>query len=179
MRRRIAVVVVLVIVATVTWITLRGGNGAGEIDASGTVEATDADLGFNTPGRVAEVTVREGDRVRRGDVLARLDATELEARRASAEAQLEAARAALAEMEAGARSEELAQARAGVRAAEQQLGDAARDLADLAAAHGNPGYWPSEEDIDAYIASMDNYGEGWERYWEQYFDDLLQDKGNH
>jgi HlyD family secretion protein len=125
MRRRIAVVAVLVVVATGTWLVLRNG-GAGEI-ASGTVEATDADLGFSAPGRVAEVTVREGDRVRQGAVLARLEASELEARRAAAEAQLEAARAALAEMEAGARSEDVAQARAAVRAADQQVADARRD----------------------------------------------------
>ncbi len=128
MRRRIAVVVVLVVVAVVAWLTLRNGNGNGEIDASGTVEATDADLGFNAPGRVAEVAVREGDAVRRGDVLARLEASELEARKAAAEAQLQAARAMLSELEAGARSEEIAQARAAVRAAEQQMEDARRDL---------------------------------------------------
>jgi HlyD family secretion protein len=128
MKRRIAVVAVVVIAAVAGWLALRGGDGAGEIDASGTVEATDADLGFNAPGRVAEVMVREGDRVRKGDVLGRLEASEIEARRAAAEAQLEAARAALAEMEAGARSEEVAQARAAVRAAEQQLEDARRDL---------------------------------------------------
>ena len=128
--RRIAIAAgVVVVIGAASWLVLDGGDEPGEIDASGTVEATDADLGFNAPGRVAEILVREGDRVSRGAVLARLDASELEARKAAAEAQLEAARAALAELEAGARGEEIAQARAAVRAAEQQLEDARRDLA--------------------------------------------------
>ena len=129
MRRRIAVTAVaLLAIAAVTWTVLRNGSDPSEIDASGTVEATDADLGFNAPGRIGEITVREGDEVRRGALLARLQAPELEARKAATEAQLEAARAALAELEAGARSEEIAQARAAVRAAEQQREDARRDL---------------------------------------------------
>ena len=127
--RRIAIAgVAAVAIGAVSWLLLAGDGEAGEIDASGTVEATDADLGFNAPGRLAELTVREGDRVARGTVLARLEASELEARRSAAEAQLEAARATLAELEAGARTEELAQARAGVRAAEEQREDARRDL---------------------------------------------------
>ena len=68
---------------------------------SGTVEATEAQLGFPIPGRIAEVLVREGDQVRAGQVLARLDAAELEARRLQARAQLEAARALLRELESG------------------------------------------------------------------------------
>lgn len=135
MKRRIVAAVAVVAIAVLAWATLGGGNGADEVDASGTVEAMDADLGFSAPGRVAEVGVREGDRVRRGDVLARLDASELEARKSAAEAQLEAARAALSELEAGARSEDVAQARSAVRAAEEQLEDARRDLARARTLH--------------------------------------------
>ena len=135
MRRRIAGGLAVVTIAIVGWLALSGGAEADGIDASGTVEATDADLGFNAPGRVAEMAVREGDVVTRGQVLSRLEASELEARRSAAEAQLEAARAALAELEAGARSEDVARARAGLRAAERQLEDARRDLARATTLH--------------------------------------------
>ena len=57
-------------------------------------------LGFDTPGLLDAVLVREGDRVRRGDVLARLNTTRLDARRRQLVAELAAARAAYKETEA-------------------------------------------------------------------------------
>ena len=136
MKRRIGVAVVaLAAIGVTAWLVLAGDGAPDGVDASGTVEATDADLGFNAPGRIAVIEVREGDRVTRGRVLARLDASELDARQAAAEARLEAARAALEELEAGARAEDIAQARAALRAAQQQLEDARRDLSRARTLH--------------------------------------------
>jgi HlyD family secretion protein len=39
--------------------------------ASGTVEATEAQLGFTAPGRIEAIHVREGDRLQSGTELAR------------------------------------------------------------------------------------------------------------
>jgi HlyD family secretion protein len=96
--------------------------------ASGTVEATDAQLGFQVAGRIVALSAREGERVEAGSEIARLDTSEIEARRAQAAAALEAARAQLAELDAGFRSEEVAQARAQHAAALQRVADAERDL---------------------------------------------------
>jgi HlyD family secretion protein len=96
--------------------------------ASGTVEATEAQLGFQATGRIESIAVREGDRVQAGQVLARLDPTETEARRQQANAQVATVRAQLAELEAGSRSEEIGQARAALEAARQREIDARRDL---------------------------------------------------
>ncbi len=122
-------------------IVLLGAAGAGvwyafgrqqedesQLTASGTVEATEAQLGFQATGRIVEIAVREGDRVRAGQTLARLDAAETEARRAQAAAQVEVARAGLADLEAGFRSEEIAQGKAGLAAAEDRLANAESDL---------------------------------------------------
>jgi HlyD family secretion protein len=130
MKRRTAVGVVLVVLAgsVLSFLVLRAGGPGDGLWASGTVEATSADLGFNVPGRVESVEVREGDRVSRGQVLARLDAAELEARAGAAEAQVAAAQAVLAELEAGARTEEVSQGRTAVRSATRRADDAARDL---------------------------------------------------
>lgn len=129
MKRRIAGVAVAIVVGTLLAFLFLGGDDAeGVLHASGTVEVTEADLGFQLPGRIALVPAREGDAVATGEELARLDAAELEARMAAARAQEEAARAVLAELEAGARTEEVAQGRAGVRAAARRVEDAARDL---------------------------------------------------
>ena len=102
-------------------------SGSGGVDASGTVEATEADLGFQAAGRIDSILVQEGDRVVTGRRLAVLDRRELFARRAAAVAQVAAQRARLSELERGFRIEEIAQGKAGLRAAEQRLNDANRD----------------------------------------------------
>jgi HlyD family secretion protein len=98
------------------------------LGASGTVEATEAQLGFQVPGRIVALDAHEGDRVRAGQVIARLDPDESEARRAQTAAQVEAARAQLAELLAGSRREEIGQARAAFAAARDRETDARRDL---------------------------------------------------
>jgi HlyD family secretion protein len=123
----IAVLALLALVLRFT--VFRRGPGDGVIVASGSVEATEAQLGFQVPGRIESIAVREGDRVTAGQVLARLDVTELQARRAQAAAQLDAARALLAELQTGSRSEEVAQSRTAFAAATDRLNDAQRDLA--------------------------------------------------
>jgi HlyD family secretion protein len=104
------------------------GRDDGTLVASGTVEATDAQLGFRIAGRIAEIRAREGDRVEAGALLAVLDRSELSARRAQAEAQLGAARAQLAELASGFRGEEVAQGRSEAEAAEQRFANAEREL---------------------------------------------------
>ncbi|HPU51340.1 MAG TPA: efflux RND transporter periplasmic adaptor subunit [Burkholderiaceae bacterium] len=81
------------------------------------------ELGATVTGRIAEVLVREGDRVQAGQLLARLDADELQAQAEQAQANLELARA-----RAGSQQElalptsqaTLAQASANLAAARQE-----------------------------------------------------------
>ena len=115
-------------VVTFWFLRSRPAKSDDKLGASGTVEATDAQLGFEVAGRIESIAVNEGDPVQAGQELARLDRAELEARRAQAAAQVEAARAALADLERGSRREEIAQARAALTAAEERRGDAQRDL---------------------------------------------------
>jgi len=105
-----------------------GGGGDGRLVASGTVEATDARLGFQIPGRIESIAVREGDAVAAGAELAMLDRADAVARRAQAAAQLAAAKARLQELTRGFRAEEVAQARAEADAARQRFADAEREL---------------------------------------------------
>jgi len=96
--------------------------------ASGTVEATEARLGFQSPGRIAAIRVHEGDRVHAGDTLAVLDRAELQARRAQADAQAQSARALLSELEAGSRSEDRITAQQALLAINDRLADAQREF---------------------------------------------------
>jgi len=63
-----------------------------------TVEATEAQLGFQAAGRIEIIKPREGDAVKQGELLARLDTRETAARLAQARAQVQASSARLAEV---------------------------------------------------------------------------------
>lgn len=127
-KRILPTVIVVALLATGYFKFLKPKPAPGDFAASGTVEATDAALGFQVPGRIEWIGPHEGDRVKAGDTIARLDRTELIARRAQAQAQLGAAKAMLAELEAGSRSEELEQARSAARVAADRVTDAQRDF---------------------------------------------------
>jgi HlyD family secretion protein len=128
-RRPLILVVAIAVLAVVVWLVFIRPHGSGSgLFASGTVEATEARLGFQAPGRIEEIAAHEGDDVAAAAELARLDRSENEARRSQALAQVDAARALLDEMERGSRSEEVAQGRAARDAARQRLDDAQRDL---------------------------------------------------
>ncbi|MEP6962830.1 MAG: biotin/lipoyl-binding protein, partial [Acidobacteriota bacterium] len=59
------------------WTTQQAAAHANHILVSGNLELTQVDLSFKTPGRLIELTVREGDWVKKGQVIARLDAAQL------------------------------------------------------------------------------------------------------
>lgn len=127
----VAVTVLSAIGAFVAWQALAADNGGDTIFVSGTVEATEAELGFQVSGRLARVDAREGDEVTAGSELAVLDQAELVAEREVARAQVEAARALLAEYLAGSRSEEVARARAMLAVAVEKRDGARRDVERL------------------------------------------------
>lgn len=91
---------------------------SGALVLSGNFEVDDAQLGFKTPGRVIERAVSEGDRVKTGQLIARLDDAEQQSQLALRRAELAATEAQLAELEAGSRPQEIAAAAATVRSAE-------------------------------------------------------------
>jgi HlyD family secretion protein len=128
-RRPLVILAILLIVAVVAAVAIgRRGSNRGALEASGTVEAVEAELGVTVAGRIEAVRVQEGDTVSAGAELARLDRAETAARREQAAAQAAAARAALLELQRGSRPEEIAQARAAAQAAVDRLADAQRDF---------------------------------------------------
>ncbi|MBD0336233.1 MAG: efflux RND transporter periplasmic adaptor subunit [Cyanobacteria bacterium Co-bin13] len=62
------------------------------LQLSGRIEGYETNLGTKVGGRIAEITVREGDTVQQGQVVARLDAQELQAQLTAAQARVAAAR---------------------------------------------------------------------------------------
>jgi len=102
------------------------GDGGDRLTLYGNVDIREAQLAFNASEHIAEVLVQEGDRVRKGQLLARLHTELTEARLAEAEAALEAQRQVVARLEAGSRPEEIRKAEAELEAARAEA-KAARD----------------------------------------------------
>jgi len=121
------VLLVLAAGATAWWLLRDDGTTEEGIRASGTVQATELDLGFQMAGRIDRIEPREGDLIDAGDLLATLDTRELEAEAATLDAGVAQARARLAELERGALPREVARAEAGVRAARATLEERTRD----------------------------------------------------
>lgn len=88
---------------------------------NGRIEAYLSDLGPRTGGRLVELKVREGQRVKAGELLARVQAEELDAAVLRDEAQLQGARAKQMEADRGTRIEEIAQGEARLKDAEAAL----------------------------------------------------------
>ncbi|WP_406022931.1 efflux RND transporter periplasmic adaptor subunit [Nocardioides sp. NBC_00850] len=101
------------------------------VSAGGTVEAAEtADLSFEVSGTVTKIYVAEGDTVKKGDPLARVDDTTLVAARTAAESALTAAQEQLdTDDSSGASDVQIASDEAAVAAAEADL-DSARQAVD-------------------------------------------------
>src|SRR5919198_2543629 len=121
--RRVVLMVLLLAVAgaavSVPWWLTHRHKTAQELTLYGNIDLRQVELAFNNSERIAEVLVQEGDHVRRGQVLARLDTQRLEPQVAQAEAQVAAQRQIVARLRHGSRPEEIAQAEAEVAAQRQ------------------------------------------------------------
>jgi HlyD family secretion protein len=117
--KRIPLIVIFIFLASVATWWLVGRHPARQgLVLYGDVDLRQVELAFNNSERIAAVLVQEGDRVKRGQVLARLDASRLEPQVAQAEATAAAQRQAVERLHNGSRPQEIAEARANVESAE-------------------------------------------------------------
>jgi HlyD family secretion protein len=106
---------------------LFGGSDDEGLALYGNVDIREVDMAFRVPGRIDVISIDEGERVERGELLATLDAASIEARTAEADAAVEQARAQLAKLRSGNRPQDIAQAGARVTAAEAAARNAQAD----------------------------------------------------
>ncbi len=85
------------------------------IAVTGSIEARQIDVSPKITGRITELAVREGQPVERGQLIARLEPSELAADERRAEAAVQTAEAQLRDLLAGSRAQEIEQARAALR----------------------------------------------------------------
>jgi HlyD family secretion protein len=118
MKRIPLIVIFLALASGVTWWFVGRHPAQQGLVLYGDVDLRQVELAFNNSERIAAVLVQEGDRVKRGQVLARLDASRLEPQVAQAEATAAAQRQAVERLHNGSRPQEIAEARANVESAE-------------------------------------------------------------
>ncbi len=115
MQKRLRIIIPLVVLLGIG-ITLydhfRGPSDSSSLTISGNIEVTEAQMSFKIPGRLQVRLVDEGDPVRIGQPVARLEKSDQEIAVAGAKANLAFAKAVAAELEAGSRSQEIEAAKA-------------------------------------------------------------------
>jgi HlyD family secretion protein len=157
MKKRIVIraLVVSSVAAGAAVLYLDRRPGTNELVVQGNVDLRQVDLPFKDNERIVEVLAQEGDRVRAGQVLARLDVERLRARIAEARAQVSAQQEVLRRLKNGSRPEEIAQARANVDSASADAENAERQynrLLSISRVAGSRAV--SESDVDEAFASL-------------------------
>jgi len=135
-KRIVRVVIVLLLLGGAAagywrWRTQESEEPATGLVLHGNVDIRQVELPFNGSARIAEMLVEEGQPVRQGQVLARLEPQRLRHRADQAEAQVSAQREVLAALEVGTRPEEIRKVRADVAAATVEAGNAERSYERL------------------------------------------------
>ena len=128
--------VLLLVVGTSAAVYFKKRPNDDRLKASGTVEVTQVQLAPLAGGRIEELTIKEADRVEKGQLIARLSLDGADDEVKMAEFALAAARAQLEELNNGFRKEDIARARAEVdarRARAEQAGRDERRFSELAA----------------------------------------------
>jgi HlyD family secretion protein len=177
-KRIIPVVLIIAIAGIAFWLyTNRANAQPGDIDASGTIEATEITIAPELGGRVSEVTAREGETVTSGQTLVQLDTTLLDVQRDQAAASLAAAQANYASIENGAMAEQLnaavARAQAELLAAQQAL-QALNDNAALSTAQAESDLAHARDGLEKAQQRYDNINHPDIEFYQDRVDDAQE-----
>ncbi len=131
-------------------------SAAHELALYGNVDLREVDLPFNDSERIAEVLVQEGDKIAKGQVLARLDTSQLEPQVAEAKAQVAAQQAVVERLQHGNRPEEIDEARATLASAKADATNARQQYDRLKTLSTvSNGRASSQQDLDNARAALD------------------------
>lgn len=166
-KRILPVIIIITAVSVIAYNRFEkrmAGNGE-TIRVSGNIEITDAETGFRIPGKVEKRLVSEGEKIRAGDIIARLESSDLEKEKALREAEVRLAASILAELDAGSRPEEIAQAGAAVKSLEAEAERLKLDFARQKGLHQRKVISDREYETSraAYQASMERLKEAGEK----------------
>jgi membrane fusion protein PltH len=150
-------VAILIVAAVALWWTLGRQRARSELALYGNVDLRQVELPFNGSERIAAVLVQEGDRVRQGQLLARLDTARLTPQLAKAEADVAVQQQAVDRLHHGNRPEEIAQAHSNVQAVAADAANARAQFQRLQVlSDSSAGKAVSGQDMDAAKAALDS-----------------------
>jgi HlyD family secretion protein len=162
MKRLIPLVLLAAIAAAGIYYWRLPKDDPSRIRLSGNLEITEVTAAFKTPGRITEILVKEGDTVKRGQLLARLETDALEMARARDRAGIAAAESALAQLRTDTeRTREVLEREAGMRQAE--IAQAEAHLRDLEAGARTQEIAQAQAALEEAKAQLDQATADWER----------------
>jgi len=133
-KKPLLVLILLAALAGGGWFLYQNRNNKttdSQLRLYGNVDIRQVQLAFQESGRLEKLLVQEGDVVKEGDLLAKIDAVRYQAALDKALAELAAQQQVVRRMKAGSRPQEIARAEAEVRAWEAKVKDAAVTLKRL------------------------------------------------
>jgi HlyD family secretion protein len=157
MKRKLVIGLVIVAVAAAAVMGWRARQQVEPRDLVlyGNIDLRQVQLAFNNSERIAAVLAQEGDRVRQGQVLARLDTRRIEPQVAQSLAQAAAQHQVVTRLKNGSRPEEIAQAHAQVESAKADLANAQQQYERLKnASEMSAGRAVRQQDIDTAKATL-------------------------
>jgi len=132
------------------------------IKLSGNLEITEVNAAFKTPGRVIEILVKEGDAVRKDQVLARIETQALALAKQRDEAGVTAAESALAQLQTDTdRAREVLDREASMRRAE--IAQAEAQVRDVEAGSRSQEIAQAQAGLDEARAQLDQAKADWDR----------------
>jgi HlyD family secretion protein len=164
MKKPIVIILIVVAVVVAGFYIYRGANKTPDnrIVVSGNIELTEVNIAFKTAGRLIERTVDEGDTVKKGQVIARLDRDQLVAQRDREVAGLQSAESQLAQAQTSLQWEKDTLA----ADIEQRTADVASNVARLAELKN--GARPQEKlDAQAAVDSAQSEVERSRKDWDR------------
>ena len=136
------------------------------IRISGNIEVTDSDVSFKIAGRVLDRLVSEGEMVREGQIIARLESQDLSNEVAIWKAEVQGTESELAELRAGSRLEEIDESRAALEKAQS-------DLDELLAGSRPEEIAASEATVELARANMENLKVEMNRYKKLFDEEVV------
>jgi HlyD family secretion protein len=172
MKKRILVLLLVLLLAGAAVYALRGIGKTPDnrIVVSGNIELTEVNIAFKTAGRLIERNVDEGDAVKKGQIVARLDRDQLVAQRDRETAGLESAASQLAQAQTSVEWERATLA-ADIETRKADLAAAEARLAELRSGSRPQEKLDARAAVDSAAAEVERAKKDWDRAQTLYKND--------